>query len=161
MKLYSDEMIDSLINKKKNGIKMMIFPLFLAIQLLLFFMIVVKLKTKILYVCLSTLDLSIYAIIFVYSLLEMIIRSNDLIRHISNMLNGNKAKISGTITKISNVITLQRNIHIVEVEIKDNDVHKVYFNVDLFNVNFEVGSKIDAEISNNFITEYEVKYEKQ
>ena len=77
--------------------------------------------------------------------------------HINSILCSNIMEFSGVITDISDVITLKRNIHIVEVEINNNGViSKPYFNIDLFNVDFKEGDKINIKISNNFITEYKV-----
>ena len=119
-------------------------------------MIIAKLKTRTLFVALATVDLSIFSIIFVYNLLENIIKSNDLISHIKSMLTDNTKEIKGTIISISKPITLKRNIHIVEIEIKSDATYKVYFNIDLFDKNFNVDDIITTKISNNFIVEYEV-----
>ena len=157
MKLYSSEMIDKYMNNKKKGLKFSLFPLIVIIPLFVFFIIIAKLKTRALFIALSTIDLSIFAIIFTYNLLENIIKSNDLIKHVNVVLSGNTKEVSGTIASISKVITLKRNIHVVEVEIKGEGIpQKAYFNTDLFEYNFKVGDNIKATLSNNFICEYEV-----
>lgn len=157
MKLYSSEMIDKYMNNKKKGLKISLFPLIIIIPLFVFFILIAKLKTRVLFIALSTLDLSVFAIIFTYNLLENIIKSNDLIKHINSVLNSNAKEVTGTIASISKEITLKRNIHIVEVEIKGEGMpQKAYFNVDLFEYNFKVGDNIKAILSNNFICEYEV-----
>ena len=158
MKLYSSDMINLYQNKKKKGLKISLYSLIIIVPLFVVFLIMVKLKTRVLFTILSTIDLSIYSVIFIYNLLENIIKSNDLIKHINHVLNGNPKEVYGNIVSISNVITLKRNIHIVEVEIKsENETNKAYFNLDLFDIGFKVDDKISALISNNFITEYEVK----
>ncbi len=160
MSLYSSEMINIYMNKKKKGLKISLFPLIIIIPLFVFFLIVAKLKTRALFITLSTIDLSIFTIIFMYNLLENIIKSNDLIKHINTILNGNIKEIAGKITSISKVITLKRNIHIVEVEIRGEGVRtKAYFNVDLFEYNFKVDDNIKTKLSNNFIVEYEVYHD--
>ena len=88
MKLYSSEMIDLYLNKKKKGLKISLYPLIIIVPLFVFFIIMVKLKTRVLYTTLSTIDLSIFSVIFIYNLLENIIKSNDLIKHINIVLNG-------------------------------------------------------------------------
>ena len=151
---------DGYMNKKKKGLKISLFPLIIIIPLFVFFLIVAKLKTRALFITLSTIDLSIFTIIFMYNLLENIIKSNDLIKHINTILNGNIKEIDGKITSISKVITLKRNIHIVEVEIRGEGVRtKAYFNVDLFEYNFKVDDNIKTKLSNNFIVEYEVYHD--
>lgn len=157
MKLYSSEMIDLYLNKKKKGLKISLYPLIIIVPLFVFFIIMVKLKTRALYTALSTIDLSIFAVIFIYNLLENIIKSNDLIKHINIVLNGDTKEIYGTIISISNKVTLKRNIHIVIVEISDGyNTCKAYFNIDLFEAKFSVGDSIKATLSNNFIVQYEV-----
>lgn len=160
MSLYSSEMINIYMNKKKKGLKISLFPLIIIIPLFVFFLIVAKLKTRALFITLSTIDLSIFTIIFMYNLLENIIKSNDLIKHINTILNGNIKEIDGKITSISKIITLKRNIHIVEVEIRGEGVRtKAYFNVDLFEYDFKVDDNIKTKLSNNFIVEYEVYHD--
>ena len=160
MKLYSSEMIDMYMNKKKKGLKISLLPLIIVIPLFVFFLIIAKLKTRALFVTLSTIDLSIFSIIFMYNLLENIIKSNDLIKHINSALNGNNREIAGKIISISKVITLKRNIHIVEVEIKGDGIStKAYFNTDLFKYDFKVGDNVYIKLSNNFIVEYEVNHD--
>lgn len=160
MSLYSSEMINIYMNKKKKGFKISLFPLIIIIPLFVFFLIVAKLKTRALFITLSTIDLSIFTFIFMYNLLENIIKSNDLIKHINTILNGNTKEIAGKIISISKVITLKRNIHIVEVEIRGEGVRtKAYFNVDLFEYNFKVDDNIKTKLSNNFIVEYEVYHD--
>ena len=160
MKLYSSEMIDMYMDKKKKGLKFSLFPLIIVVPLFVFFIIIAKLKTRALFIALSTIDLSIFATIFMYNLLENIIKSNDLIKHVNSMLNGNTKELTGKIINISKVITLKRNIHIVEVEIKGTGVHtKAYFNVDLFEYDFKVDDSLKVVLSNNFITEYEVYHD--
>lgn len=155
--LYSTNMIDLYMNKKKKGIKYSLFPLIVVIPILVLLIIFVKLKTRVLFIALGAIDLSIFSVIFIYNLLENIIKSNDLINHINSVLNGSKIEIDGVITDISKVITLKRNIHIVEVSIKSDTItYKSYFNIDLFNIDFEVDGKIKTTLSNNFIYEYEV-----
>ncbi len=157
MKLYSNEMIDLYLNKKKKGLKTSFCILPIVVIIFIIFMIIVKLKTKALFIILGTIDLSIFAVIFIYNLLENIIKSNDLVRHIGSMLKGEETKYEGSIKSISNIITLKRNIHIVEVEINGNNSNiKVYFNIDLFEMNFDVDDHIIVQSVNNFITEYEV-----
>ena len=156
MKLYSHEMIDMYRNKKKKGLNNSIYPLFVVVPVLIVFMIIAKLKTRTLFIILGTIDLSIFATIFIYNLLENIIKSNDLIIHINSLINETPKEISGVITNISKIITLKRNIHIIEVEITGKTVNKVYFNVDLFELDFEINDQIEAKVSNNFIVEYEV-----
>ena len=160
MSLYSSEMINTYMNKKKKGLKISLFPLIIVVPVFVLFLIVAKLKTRALFITLSTIDLSIFTIIFMYNLLENIIKSNDIIKHINSVLNGNIKEIDGKITSISKVITLKRNIHIVEVEIRGEGVRtKAYFNVDLFEYNFKVDDNIKTKLSNNFIVEYEVYHD--
>ena len=65
--------------------------------------------------------------------------------------------VNGTISNISSVITLRRNIHIIEIEVKSDSItHKAYFNIDLFEPNFKIDDKVSITLSNNFIVEYEV-----
>ena len=160
MRLYSSEMIDMYMNKKKKGLKISLFPLIIIVPLFVFFIIIANLKTRVLFITLSTVDLSIFSVIFMYNLLENIIKSNDLIKHINSALNGNNREISGRIMSISKVITLKRNIHVIEVEIKGDSLsHKAYFNTDLFEYDFKVNNNIVAKLSNNFIIEYEVNHD--
>ena len=160
MSLYSSEMINTYMNKKKKGLKISLFPLIIVVPVFVLFLIVAKLKTRALFITLSTIDLSIFTIIFMYNLLENIIKSNDIIKHINSVLNGNIKEIDGKITSISKVFTLKRNIHIVEVEIKGEGVRtKAYFNVDLFEYNFKLDDNIKTKLSNNFIVEYEVYHD--
>ena len=156
MKLYSRDMIDSFENKKQKGKQIIKYSLFVIVPIFVLLLIFVKLRTKTLFVLLCTLDLSVFAVIFTYNMLENIVKSNDSIRHINNILNTNPTSFSGTITSISKEITLQRNVHIVEVEIKSNSIVKAYFNVDLFDMNFKIGDNINVKTSNNFISECEV-----
>ena len=157
MKLYSSDMLDEYKIRRKNGYKFSFYPLIIILPLFIFFILIAKLKTRVLFIALSTIDLSIFAVIFIYNLLENIIKSKDLMIHINSILSSKTTEFSGVITDISDVITLKRNIHIVEVEINNNGViNKPYFNIDLFNVDFKEGDNINIKISNNFITEYEV-----
>ena len=149
-------MIDSFENKKQKGKQIIKYSLFVIVPIFVLLLIFVKLRTKTLFVLLCTLDLSVFAVIFTYNMLENIVKSNDSIRHINNILNTNPTSFSGTITSISKEITLQRNVHIVEVEIKSNSIVKAYFNVDLFDMNFKIGDNINVKTSNNFISECEV-----
>ena len=157
MKLYSDEMLNTFYNKKRKGIKFILFPLLVIIPIFVFLLIKVNLKTKVLFTFLCGLDLSIFSVILVYNLLENIIKSNDMMIHINGVLSDNFKEIDGVITNISKPLTLKRNIHIIEIEIKGKEINKTYLNIDLFKNEFEVGMNVNIKISNNFIVEYEVK----
>lgn len=157
MKLYSDEMLNTFYNKKRKGIKFILFPLLVIIPIFVFLLIKVNLKTKVLFTILCGLDLSIFSVILVYNLLENIIKSNDMMTHINGVLNDNFKEIDGVITNISKPLTLKRNIHIIEIEIKGKGINKTYLNIDLFKNELEVGMNVNIKISNNFIVEYGVK----
>ena len=64
MRLYSSEMIDMYMNKKKKGLKISLFPLIIIVPLFVFFIIIANLKTRVLFITLSTVDLSIFSVIF-------------------------------------------------------------------------------------------------
>lgn len=156
MKLYSNKMIefyDAKINKAK---KVSLYPLFVVIPLFILCIIFTKLATKNLFIFLGTLVLSIFTCNFTYNLIENIIKSKDLIKHIDFVLKGNRQEINGNIISISPKLTLKRNIHIIEIEIKEkNKTYKVYLNIDLFGNKFNVNDNVKVKISNNFICEYE------
>ena len=111
MKTYSIETINFYLNKKKKGLKVSLLSLIVVIPLLIVFIIFVKLKTRILFISLSTLVLSIYGIILTYNILENIIKSKDIIKHINTLLSGDIKEINGRILSISKPITLKRNIN--------------------------------------------------
>ncbi len=155
--LYSSSMIDIYMNKRIKGLKIILYPLIIVLPLIVLFILLVSLKTRILFTILTFIVLFIYSIIVTYNIIENIIKSKDLIKHISEVLNGTTRNISGNITNVSSIITLKRNIHIVEIEVKsDTIIHKAYFNIDLFELNIKVNDKVSLTLSNNFIKEYEV-----
>lgn len=160
MKTYSIETINFYLNKKKKGLKVSLLSLILVIPLLIVFIIFVKLKTRVLFISLSTLVLSIYGIILTYNILENIIKSKDIIKHINTLLSGEIKEINGQILSISKPITLKRNIKVLEIEIKnDNYPIKAYYNYSLLDNDLNVGDNIKIHLSNNYIIDCEVKHE--
>ena len=155
--LYSNNFILDLKKKKKRSTIIVITLMVSATLLNVSLLFVSKEENRgLMQFILST----IYVIcgwISLYLLFTGIFSLRKKIMTITNILDGEKIELDGTVESINKPLTLANSDRCYEIMImKDRVTHKVYYDELFGNVPFNKGDTVRLNVSNNYIVGYEV-----